>query len=401
VDADRRCRRRGPRPTASARAGAAALAALLLLPATAAPAQDNGELVVTKTADTADGACDPDDCSLREAVIAANLNPGGNDVILLPAGTYRLTLGDATGGLGGAKAGDLDVTETVGIVGAGARKTVIDASGLAPRDRVFDFAPSSGFGFLELQGITITGGDAPGREAGGGVRAVGELDLFNLTLRGNRAFAGGGAAVDGRLLMSRSTVSGNTARGQDGVVGGDGGGLLLLHPTDRSEIDNSTISGNAVLGPDDRGAAIALGGEATLEAEFVTIAGNRSADPAQGAVAGAGQNGATFANSLLANAPTADCLDGLPVASGGHNLSGDDSCGFSADGDLASRGPRLGPLRNNGGPTDTHALRRGSPAIDGGGFVGVPPPDQRGVKRPQGKAPDIGAFERKKKKKRR
>jgi hypothetical protein len=55
---------------------------------------------------------------------------------------------------------------------------------------------------------------------------------------------------------------------------------------------------------------------------------------------------------------------------------------------------RCGPLKNNGGTTDTHALLRGSPAINAGGND-FPPKDQRGVKRPQGKRSDIGAYEKK------
>jgi CSLREA domain-containing protein len=385
-------------PAAHSRAGlmvlAAVVAAPLALLVTAVPVGSQGDLVVTKTADTADGDCDRD-CSLREAVIAANLNPGGNDFITVPAGTYRLTL-DPVGPDDSAAEGDLDVIETLGIAGAGARRTIIDASALDPEGRVFDFDPEDGFGFLELQKMTITGGDA-GAEEGGGVRAAEELDLFGVRLRDNRAFAGGGAFVEGRLIMGGTTVSGNIATGATNRVGGDGGGLLIAGD---AEIANSTISGNEVLRTSDRGAGIALASEATLEAEFVTIADNQSAAHAQAAVAGSAQTTATFVNSLLANAPTADCLTSLPVVprafNPGNNLSSDATCEFTEGaGDLVGVDPKLGPLRNNGGPTDTHALLRGSPALNAGTFVGRPPSDQRGVKRPQGSAVDIGAYEKK------
>ena len=62
--------------------------------------------------------------------------------------------------------------------------------------------------------------------------------------------------------------------------------------------------------------------------------------------------------------------------------------------------PKIGPLENNGGPTKTHALLRGSRAIDRGANAGAPRRDQRGVKRPSdgdrngSKIADIGAFER-------
>ena len=56
--------------------------------------------------------------------------------------------------------------------------------------------------------------------------------------------------------------------------------------------------------------------------------------------------------------------------------------------------PRIEPLENNGGPTKTHALRLGSPAINRGTLNGCPARDQRGVRRPQGRTCDIGSFER-------
>jgi hypothetical protein len=79
----------------------------------------------------------------------------------------------------------------------------------------------------------------------------------------------------------------------------------------------------------------------------------------------------------------------------GYNLDGDDSCGFTRATDITNTDPLLGPLANNGGPTQTMALLPGSPAIDKGGTAanGCLATDQRGVTRPQGPACDIGAFE--------
>ncbi len=78
----------------------------------------------------------------------------------------------------------------------------------------------------------------------------------------------------------------------------------------------------------------------------------------------------------------------------GHNLFSDNPGSAYLDPtDLINTEPRLGPLADNGGPTLTQALLPGSPAIDAGVAVAGVTTDQRGVPRPQGRAPDIGAFE--------
>jgi hypothetical protein len=81
------------------------------------------------------------------------------------------------------------------------------------------------------------------------------------------------------------------------------------------------------------------------------------------------------------------------VDSLGYNLTDDTSCGFTATGDLVVADAMLGPLQDNGGPTETHDLLPGSLAIDAGGSCPPPTTDQRGVVRPQGVACDIGAVE--------
>jgi hypothetical protein len=81
------------------------------------------------------------------------------------------------------------------------------------------------------------------------------------------------------------------------------------------------------------------------------------------------------------------------IESRGHNLDSDGSCFLSAAGDLPNRDALLGPLFDNGGPTETQALQAGSPAIDAAAVDGCPQHDQRGVVRPQGAACDIGAYE--------
>jgi hypothetical protein len=90
-------------------------------------------------------------------------------------------------------------------------------------------------------------------------------------------------------------------------------------------------------------------------------------------------------NTIIADATAPMCF-GNPVADLGQNISSfpDASC----PGALVN--PLLGPLAFNGGPTQTHALTPGSPAINAG--VNCPPVDQRRFPRDVG-ACDIGAFE--------
>src|SRR5207244_3905111 len=115
-------------------------------------------VTVTKTADTEDGNCQPTDCSLREAV-----NDTGADTIVLPAQASHYKVSDSFGG-------QIQIVRQLTIRGAGATKTIIDASG-GTQHRAFDLAAflNSTSKTVTFQDLTITGGhttDAPG---GGGI----------------------------------------------------------------------------------------------------------------------------------------------------------------------------------------------------------------------------------------
>ncbi len=106
-------------------------------------------------------------------------------------------------------------------------------------------------------------------------------------------------------------------------------------------------------------------------------------------------------NRLAFGNNPSDC-DGT-LTSAGYNLIGSTAGDCTTVGDRTGNkigvSPRLGPLQNNGGPTPTHALRSGSPALNAGnparpgsGYPACAPRDQRFLPR-GGKRCDIGAFE--------
>jgi hypothetical protein len=108
-------------------------------------------------------------------------------------------------------------------------------------------------------------------------------------------------------------------------------------------------------------------------------------------------------NTILANnvevtgghTTSTNCAPGSGIDSLGDNIDSGSDCGFTSAGGLSDTDPRLGPLQDNGGPTQTLGLEAGSPALDKvpATDAACPATDQRGVPRPQGPACDIGAFE--------
>ena len=181
--------------------------------------------------------------------------------------------------------------------------------------------------------------------------------------------------------MSNSTVSGNSA------TVGPGGGIVCAD-TAVMKIKNSTISNNRA--DTTNGGGIRVHGD--LELTNSTIYKNESTLGSGGGVYLFGGS-VTMDNSIIANNNIdGDCAKNLGIFdSRGHNIDSGGTCNLTGTGDLPNTDPLLGALANNGGPTMTHALLPGSPAIDNGTLVMAT--DQRGVTRPQGNGYDIGAFE--------
>jgi predicted outer membrane repeat protein len=213
-----------------------------------------------------------------------------------------------------------------------------------------------------LNGCTISGNSA--QNWGGGIYNDGSgfnsawLTIDSSTLNGNSAATGGGIYNDGEqqgdthLQISNSTVSENTAS--------DGGGLASSGYDAyyvRVTISNSTFSGNSAS---NAGGGIYNVGQSDRDTVLVTLT-----------------------NTILKSGPLGGTIfcNSTTISSLGYNLS-DDSCGgfLTGPGDQTNTDPMLGPLQDNGGPTLTHALLLGSPAINAGDPNFTPPPlyDQRG-----------------------
>ena len=146
------------------------------------PVVQAATFTVTKTADTNDGVCDSD-CSLREAIRAANAAPGA-DTISLPSGTYLLALPGTSEDA--ANTGDLDITGPLTLTGVNSSTTIINANNL---DRIFDVVG----GPFTLSDVTLTNGTATD---GGGfkVRSGVSATVSNSQVTNNKATSSGGGA---------------------------------------------------------------------------------------------------------------------------------------------------------------------------------------------------------------
>lgn len=239
-----------------------------------------------------------------------------------------------------------------------------------------------------MDGVTIQGGYADA-SVGGGIFNRGGLALRFCSVVNNFSDAGdggGGIYNSGLMAIVDSTVSGNRAGFTTGLPVGYGGGI---RSSGNLEITNSTISGNVA---DLSGGGVYCTG--TVLIRNSTLAGNEATDAGGGIFVLSGS--LEIENAVLAGWQTIAASVGSTVTSNGFNLSSDNGGGFlNKAGDRSGVDPLLGSLADNGGPTFTHRLLEGSPAINSGRPLSVPPmpEDQRGFARVFGGRVDIGSVE--------
>lgn len=382
---------------------------------------------------------------------------GGIDTIQIPAGNYKLEIPgpDEDDGL----TGDLDVSQGLTILGAGMGATILDGDHL---DRILHVTAIGARVVIRDLTIVNGEVDTTDLLGGGGILNLGDITIEQVELMDNTALRGGGARnSQGRMTISNSRIEGNTASSEGGGVYGDGlinisrssivanqsesgGGInadesitledvlisqnqaslygggffndttatlqrVLFHANTAPNgaglynnhsvsLANVTLTGNiserssSLLG---RGGAIFNTGLATLI--NATLFGNEAEQG--GNLYNADGGSITLQMSILASSLGGNCINLDQIISNGYNIADDSLCNLSGVGDRANTDPRLAPLADNLGYTQSHALLPNSPAIDYGPEEGCPETDQRGVLRTIDgdrngmNGCDIGAFE--------
>jgi hypothetical protein len=307
-------------------------------------------------------------------------------------GSATLTIIDSTvtgNGVGGSPA------DGGGIYNNGAAILTIINSTISGNSAIGDLELSGRGGGIAGGGTIINSMIAGNHAAlqGGGIEGGGTI--INCTIRNNSAGGGQnnrpgiGGGIYGGGTFTNCTISGNSVFGNPFKGGGSGGGICSFGAT----IMNSTVSENGVAYGD--GGAIYNNGALTLGNNTFS---NNSATQG-GGISNGNLGSIGISNTILDGGGGENIFNqGGTITSAGYNLSSDDGGGYlSGPGDQINTDPLLGPLQDNGGPTFTHELLAGSPAIDAGDPGFTPPPwyDQRGPDfyRLRNNRIDIGSFE--------
>ena len=303
-------------------------------------------------------------CTLADAITAANTDaPVGG----CPAGSGADTVTLAKDVV--LAAALPDITSAVTIEGNGHK---ID--GANGNFSVLKISTASGN--LTLNETAVTGG---GSGFAGGIFADGAAaTLNNCTVSGNITSMGGGILSDSSTVtLNNCTISGNKALFYGGGIAVRGGALSL---------NNCTVSGNTAVYDSGGGVSVKWGAAATLRSSI--ISGNSA--PVGKEVSGI--DGVVTADSFSvfghSGETSAEAFSGFTPGGSDVNATSDGSTPTALSAILS-------PLADNGGPTMTHALVAGSPAVDldAACSAGLST-DQRGDSRPSGAGCDAGAVER-------
>src|SRR6266513_1585330 len=349
--------------------------------------------------------------SLRQALV--NVNDGDTINFDSSLNGQKITL----------TSGQLNLDKDVTISGPGAKNLAVDGN---RRSRVFYVNPGK---TVTIDGLTVANGSSD--FYGGGIyNDSAALTVTNCVLSGNSAYSGGGirnesANGGATLTVTNCTISSNSAAGGGGIAnltsggdatlmvinctisensgdydGGDGIANYAYEGDARLTITNSTISGNSAGEGGGASNEAYNASIATLTITNSTLSGNSAGYGGGGIDNYGGLAVVETKNTVFKAGGSGENIFNYAgtVTSLGYNVSSDDGGGFlTGAGDQINTDPLLGPLQDNGGPTFTHELLTGSPAIDAGDPSFTPPPDydQRGAgyNRVANGRMDIGACE--------
>ena len=373
----------------------------LLMSLSLPPSRAASIYTVNSLLDTDDGACDAANCTLREAINASNLDPGSTINFSV---TGTVTLGSALA----------PIEQSLTINGPGAIQLSVSGN-----NSVRVFHVKSGV-VATFNGLTISNGTSG---SGGGVfvECPSVVNISNSIITGNTAGSGGAMAVPSifdlcQVNIANSTISGNSSSNLGGAI---------MNQSSEFTITDSTISGNSAVGV---GGGIASNGTVTISNSTIsgnnssslgggiftgasvltmsncTVTGNSSTTGGGGLASDFGQmsNSTISGNSAPGGSGVYGAL-GMPTLSsniialnsgGGNDVSSDTlstSSGYNVIGTsngitwmptdqlgVTAAQLQLGPLGNNGGPTETMSLACGSVAIDKGINASASASDQRG-----------------------
>jgi hypothetical protein len=334
--------------------------------------------------------------------------------------------------------GEIAFSKSLTIQGPGAGVISVDGNNAS---RIFDI--TGGSSTVTISGLTLTKGNGNsglGGLGGGAIRdSNGNLTVADSVLSGNTSasLGGGLSAYGGTVTIQDSTISGNTSNNGGGGVflayggiktiidstisgnqGNYGGGIFLYNSPSGSAIQNCTITGNTAT-ITSRYAGFQVGGGGILlyngavAVDNCTIAGNSANSSNGGGIwvgggafkstpsvltlrstivsgntdrTGAEDIGRNTAYTTTINGSN-DLIQATPTTGASGTINGTNTA------NIFGKNPLLGPLQNNGGPTQTMLPAPGSPAIDAGSNPDNLSTDQRGDPRVAGSAPDIGAVE--------
>ncbi len=275
---------------------------------------------------TADELNTDGDCSLREAVRAANLDlavdacpaGAGADTIVLAAATYVLSV--AGTGENAAVTGDLDLNDDVTLQGQGAAATVVSGGGL---DRVFHAGASNPNVVVTLRSLTIRDGNTSAN--GGGVLSAGALVLLDAALTNN---TGGGLAAQGPTLATGVVISGNT---------GNIGGGIYIGPDAAATLSTLSVYSNT---------ATTFGGGFYAQVASLTLSHSRVAEN-EASDQGGGLSLHDGAAVLLGVSLTGNFIPGSATSGGG--LYSNNGSLLVAGGEVSGNEAGLGGVYLSGG----------------------------------------------------